>query len=106
MPKAVVMMPCDGVTRSHMPRSSSRGHKHPKVSSIIYVSDINYAHDKKVSFFIAQYPGLRTAQSAFTLYFPGRRVQSNTISTSLGSMQPHATINVRKAARKHSHHCL
>jgi hypothetical protein len=30
----------------------------------------------KVSFDIAQYPVLRTAQSAFTLYFPGRPVQS------------------------------
>ena len=53
--------------------------------------------EKKVSFYIAQYPVHRTAQSAFTHYFPGRPVQSNTISTSLGSIQPHATINVRKA---------
>ena len=30
----------------------------------------------------------------FTLYFPGRPVQWNTISTSLGSIQPYATINV------------
>ena len=27
----------------------------------------------------------------FLLYFPGRPVQSSTISTSLGSIQPHAT---------------
>ena len=60
----------------------------------------------KVNFYIAQYPVYRTAQSAFTHYFPGRPVQSNTISTSLGSIQPHATINVRKAARTHIHHCL
>ena len=52
----------------------------------------------KVNFYIAQYLVHRTAQSAFTHYFPGRPVQSNTISTSLGSIQPHATINVRKAA--------
>ena len=57
----------------------------------------------KVSFYIAQYPVLRTVQSAFTLYFPDRPVQSNTILTSLGSIQSHATINVRKAA---FHHCL
>ena len=62
--------------------------------------------EKKVSFYIAHYPVHRTAQSAFTHYFPGRLVQSNTISTSLGSIQPHATINVRKAARTHIHHCL
>ena len=61
---------------------------------------------KKGKFYIAQYPVHRTAQSGFTHYFPGRPVQSNTISTSLGSIQPHATINVRKAARTHTHHCL
>ena len=32
----------------------------------------------------------------FTHYFPGRSVQSNTISTSLGSIQPHAAINARR----------
>ena len=37
----------------------------------------------------------------FTLYFPGRPVQSDTISTSLGSIQPYATLNVRRL-----HHCL
>ena len=43
----------------------------------------------KLCFYIAQYPVLRTAQSVFTLYFPGRPVHSNTISTFLGSIQPH-----------------
>ena len=44
-----------------------------------------------------QYPVLRTAQSAYTLYFPDRPVQSNTVSSSnvLGRMQPYATINAR-----------
>ena len=32
----------------------------------------------------------------FTLYFPGRPVQSNTISTSLGNIQLYATINARR----------
>ena len=32
----------------------------------------------------------------FTLYFPDRPVQSDTISASLGSIQPYATINVRR----------
>ena len=36
-----------------------------------------------------QFPVLRTAQSAFTLYFRGRPTQSNIISTSLGSIQLH-----------------
>ena len=31
----------------------------------------------------------------FTLYFPGRPVHSDTISASLGSMQPYTTINAR-----------
>ena len=48
----------------------------------------------KVSSYNAQYPVIRTAQSAFTHYFPDRRVQPNTVSTSLGSIQPYATINV------------
>ena len=65
-----------------------------------------YISKKKVRFYIAQYPVHRTAQSAFTHYFLGRPVQSNTISTSQGSIQPHATINGRKVARTHIHHCL
>ena len=50
----------------------------------------------KVSSYIAQYPGLWIAQSAFTLYFPDRLVQSNTVSTSLGSIQPYVIINARR----------
>ena len=51
---------------------------------------------KKASFYIAQYPVLRTIQSAFTLYFPDRLIHSDTISASLGSIQPYATINARR----------
>ena len=50
----------------------------------------------KLHSYIAQYLILRTAQNAFTLYFRGRPIKSNTISTSLGSIQPYATINVRR----------
>ena len=32
----------------------------------------------------------------FIFYFPGRPVQSDTISTSLGSIQPYAAINARR----------
>ena len=52
---------------------------------------------KKVSFYIAQYPILRTAQS--TLHFTSlanRPVHSDTISSSLGSIQPYAAINARR----------
>ena len=38
----------------------------------------------------------------FTLYFPDRPVESDTISTSLGSIQPYAA----KASRTHIHQCL
>ena len=46
-------------------------------------ASVDRTKNKKVSFYIAQYPVHRTAQSDFTLYFPGRPVQSNTISISL-----------------------
>ena len=36
------------------------------------------------------------AFKALSLYFPGRPVQSNTISTSLGSIQQYAIITVRR----------
>ena len=52
-------------------------------------------YEAMVSSYIAQYPILRTAQSAFTL-LPGRPVQSSTISASLGGIQPYATINARR----------
>ena len=44
-----------------------------------------------VSSYIAQYCSKR-----FTLYLTGSPIQSDTISTSLGSMQPHAAINERR----------
>ena len=40
--------------------------------------------------------GLRDCSKRFTLYFPGRPVQSNTVSTSLGSIQTYATVNARR----------
>ena len=51
---------------------------------------------KKASSYIAQYSVLRTVQSAFTLYIPDRPVHSDTISASLGSIQPYAAINARR----------
>ena len=36
------------------------------------------------------------AQSVFALYFPDRPIHSDTISASLGSIQPYATINARR----------
>ena len=42
----------------------------------------------------------------FILYFPDRPVQSDTISTSLGSIQPYATLNARRLLKTHIHQCL
>ena len=42
----------------------------------------------------------------FTHYFPGKPVQSNTISTSLGSIQPYATITARRLFVHISNSCL
>ncbi len=39
----------------------------------------------------------------FTFYFPGRPVQSHTITTYLGNIQPYAAINARKLL-VHIHH--
>ena len=60
---------------------------------LLIIPVIGYALLKKVkaSSYIAQYPVLRTKR--FTLYFPDRPVHSD---TSLGSIQPYATINARR----------
>ena len=47
---------------------------------------------KQARSYIALYPVLWTVQSTLH-YFPGRPVHSDTISASLGSIQPYATIN-------------
>ena len=47
----------------------------------------------KVTSYIAQYSVRQDRSKHFTLYFPGRPVQSNTTSAYLGSIQPYATIN-------------
>ena len=52
----------------------------------------------KVRFYITQYQILRIAQ-CLALYSPDRPVQSDAISSSLGSIQPYA-------ACTHIHHCL
>ena len=59
----------------------------------LYVSEPN---DVINSEFLYSATTLRTAQNAFILYFPGKPVKSDTISTSLGSIQPYATINVQR----------
>ena len=51
----------------------------------------------KVSSYVAQYLIIRIAHlKRFTLYFPIRPIQSDTISTYLGSIQPYAAINARR----------
>ena len=48
----------------------------------------------KISSFYSAGPQDRS--NCFTLYFPDRPVHSDTISASLGSIQPYATINTRR----------
>ena len=50
----------------------------------------------KASSYTAQYPVLRIVQSALQFNFPDRPVHSDTISASLESIQPYATINTRR----------
>ena len=52
--------------------------------------------NRKGKFLYSAVFGPQDCSKRFTLYFPGRPVQSNTISTSLGSIQPYATINARR----------
>ena len=60
----------------------------------------------KVKFLYSAVSNPQDCSKRFTLYFPGRHVQSHTITTYVGNIQPYAEINVRKAARTHIHHCL
>ena len=78
--------------RTSLPASSSSTWGHA-----LFPSDFHPLSNKvKASSYIVQYPVLRTAQSAFTLYFPDRPVHSDTISASLGSIQSYAAINARR----------
>ena len=50
----------------------------------------------KASFLYSAVSSLQNRSKRFTLYSPDRPVQSDTISASLGSIQPYATINARR----------
>ena len=47
------------------------------------------------TFLYSAVPSHRDRSKRFTLYFPDRPVHSDTISASLGSIQPYDTINAR-----------
>ncbi|KAK2162678.1 hypothetical protein NP493_1506g00000 [Ridgeia piscesae] len=51
-------------------------------------------YTKQGQFLYSTVSNPQDCSKCFKHYFPGRPVQSNTISTSLGSIQPHATINI------------
>ena len=51
---------------------------------------------KKGKFLYSAVSSPQDRSKRFTLYFPDRPVHSDTISASLGSIQPYATINVRR----------
>ena len=53
-------------------------------------------HVKKDRFLYSAVSSPQDHSKHFTLYFPDRPVQSDTISASLGSIQSYATINVRR----------
>ena len=57
-------------------------------------------HSLKGKFLCSAVSNPQNCSKRFTLYFPGRPIQSDTISTSLESIHPYAAINARiKAAR-------
>ena len=51
---------------------------------------------KKGKFLYSAVSSPQDRSKRFTLYFPDRPVHSDTISASLGSIQPYATINARR----------
>ena len=51
---------------------------------------------KKGKFLYSAISSPQDRSKRFTLYFPDRPVHSDTISASLGSIQPYATINARR----------
>ena len=51
---------------------------------------------KKCKFLYSAVSSPQDRSKRFTLYFPDRPVHSDTISASLGSIQPYATINARR----------
>jgi len=59
--------------------------------NLIYISSVSGFIKSKGKFLYS-----RTVSNRFTLYFPDRPVHSDTISASLGSIQPYATINARR----------
>ena len=60
---------------------------------IIY---INYNKKSKGKFLYSAVSNPQDLSKRFTLYFPDRPVHSDTISASLGSIQPYATINAQR----------
>ena len=71
---------------SPLPRSSLQSYTHTRVHTNYRLPKRKQC--KKVRSYIAQYPIFRIAQSAFYILLPGIPVLSNTISASLGSIQP------------------
>ena len=51
---------------------------------------------KETKFLYSAVSNPQDCSKRFTLYFPDRPVQSNTMSTFLGSIQPYATISARR----------
>ena len=65
------------------------------VQSLIEYLNTKWQVDK-TKFLYSEVSNPQDCSKCFTLYFAGRPVQSDTISTSLGSIQPYAAINARR----------
>ena len=64
---------------------------------LLHVSVVTIISSKgKGEFLYSAVSKSRDCSKRLTLYFPDRPVQSHTISTSLGNIQPYATINARR----------
>ena len=66
------------------------------VFSHIYIYIHTYKKKSKGKFLYSAVSSPQDRSKRFTLYFPDRPVHSDTISASLGSIQPYATINARR----------
>ena len=65
--------------------------------TLVFASEITFFIKKgKGKFLYSTVSSPKNHSKRFTLYFPDRPVHSDTISASLGSIQPYATINARR----------
>ena len=84
------MDPCSGTATVEITLSKNPQWNHKNITQHLY-----YYKKSKGKFLYSAVSSPQDCSKHFTLYFPGRPVQSNTVSTSLGSIQPYAAINAQ-----------